>query len=275
MIMKNKTTTNLLAAVTLGFALPANGATLFNDSFDYGSSTDALTNVSNWTSNSSVLKFDHDGGLTNPNVTSSGGSMWLDFNDARDAANSTDFTTLDLTTLGQGDSVWMMSLFQYVGGNNSHTLTVAGGSVSEMGFGISSGGNVSVRATLNTTVNGNNSTGINLNDGTHFLLTRYTKGSGTSPTDSSVDLWVNPDNTSSVTALGTADWTLDSSDGDVKWGRDGNSLTSLTDVQPSQQGRIDEIRIATDFSDLALVPEPSTAVLSTIALLALAFRRRR
>jgi hypothetical protein len=197
-------------------------------------------------------------------------------NSARTASNGIDFTTLDLTTLGAGDSVWMAALFQYVGGNSSHQLLVSGGTVSEMGVTIAGGGGVSVEATLNNSVNTTNSTGLSLTTGTHLMLLRYTKGTGTSPVDSSVDLWINPANTGSIGGLGAADWTLDSNDGEVKWGRDGNSLTSISTVQPSQQGRTDEIRIATEFSELNLapIPEPSVALLGSLGLLALLRRRR-
>jgi hypothetical protein len=127
-------------------------------------------------------------------------------------------------------------------------------------------------------VNASNITGINLASGTYLMLARYTKGSGTSPINSAVDLWINPADTSSVAALGAANWTLDSGNGEVKWGRDENILTSIS-AQPSQQGRIDEIRVATEFSELNLaatvIPEPSTALLGGLGFLTLLLRRRR
>lgn len=273
--MKHINTTTICAIALLTGA--AQGAILFNDSFDYGSSDTGISSAGNWSSTSSVLKYDADGGLDVPQMSGeSGGAMWLDFNDSRTASNSADFTTLNLTTLGAGDSVWMTTLFQYVSGNTDHSLEVAGGSVSGMGFAVSGTGGVSVKATLNTTVNATNGTGITLTTGTYLMLARYTKGSGTSPVDSAVDLWINPADASSVSALGTADWTLDSGDGQVKWGRDGNSLTSISEATPSQQGRIDEIRVATTFSELnlAAIPEPSTALLGALGLLALLRRRR-
>jgi hypothetical protein len=267
-----------IALTAFGFlATPASATVLFYDSFDYGGSTTNIGAAGNWSSGSSVLKYDHDGGLTHPNVAgATGGSMWLDFNDARTASNGTDFTTLDLTTLAAGDSVWVMSLFQYVSGNSGHQLVVDGGSVSRMGFEIAGSGAVSVTATFNQTVNATNSTGLTLGSGTHLMLARYTKGTGTSPDDSSVDLWINPSNTASIAGLGSADWTLDSSDGQVKWGRDGNSLTSVSTVQPSQQGRTDEIRIATEFSELNLapIPEPSVVLLGSLGVVALLRRHR-
>jgi len=277
-MMLKTATAAVCAALVMGSA--AQGATLFYDSFDYGSSDLAIGSAGNWSSGSSVLKYDADGGLDSPVLDGeTGGAMWLDFDDARSASNGGDFTTLDLTTLGDGDTVWMASLFQYVSGNNTHSLEIAGGSVSGMGVAITGGGNVNVTATLDQSVNATNSTGINLASGTYLMLLRYTKGSGTSPIDSAVDLWIDPTDASSVAALGTADWTLDSSDGEVKWGRDGNSLTSITEAQPSQQGRIDEIRVATTFEELnttgGIIPEPASLALLGLGGLLIAGRQRK
>lgn len=274
--MKIKLPHLITCLAAFGFAGSLQAAVLFSESFNYGSSDTGISSAGNWSSISTVLKYDADGGLDVPQMDNeSGGSMWLDHNDAREASNSADFTNLSLTTLGAGDSVWMTSIFQYVTGNTAHSLEIQGGSVSGMGFSINGAGNVSVKATLDGSVNATNSTGINLSSGTYMMLARYTKGTGTSPNDSSVNLWIDPTNTSSVANLGTADWTLDSSDGLVKWGRDGNSLTSIDLAQPSQQGRIDEIRVATSFEELSLVPEPSAALFGGFALLALMLRRRR
>lgn len=276
-MMKTMVKTMMVCAVgALMTGTNLHAAVLFEDSFDYGDSTTAIGNAGNWSSGSGVLKYDHDGGLENDVMAGeAGGAMWLDYNDARSASNGTDFTSLDLSTLGEGDTVWFASLNQYVTGNTTHSIEIAGGSVSEMGFTIGGTGGVSVIGTLNTTVNAYNSTGINLSSGDYLMLLRYTKGSGTSPTDSQIDLWINPDDASSVSALGTADWTLDSGDGQVKWGRDTDSLTSISEAQPSQQGRIDEIRIGTEFSEMNLtaIPEPSTLALVGLGLFGAFFRR--
>jgi len=56
------------------------------------------------------------------------------------------------------------------------------------------------------------------------------------------------------------------------------SISGAGDVsvmaQPLQQGRIDEIRVATTFNEVINVPEPSVALLGAIGFLALPRRRR-
>ncbi|MCH7228707.1 Ig-like domain-containing protein [Haloferula sp. A504] len=257
--MRNPTRSLLhLLPLTL-LAGTAHAASIYDDSFNYGDATVAIGGLGAWSSGSSVLKYDHDGGLDHPAMSGeTGGAMWLDFTDARSASDSS--INFDLTTLSEGDAVWMAVLFQYVSGNTPHELEVSGGTVSAMGVTISSAGGVFVKATLNQTVNASNNTGLSLTDGTHLMLLRYTKGAGTSPVDSAVDLWINPADVSSPTALGTADWTLDSTDGQVKWGRDGNVLSSIS-ATPSQQGRIDEIRLATTLADVIAPASDTTAPL--------------
>jgi hypothetical protein len=258
----------LLAAGVIAGALGSAHATvIFSDSFDYGGTTTNIGSVGNWSSGSSVLKYDHDGGLEYATLAGeTGGAMWLDYTAER--SGSSNFTNFDLTPLEQGDAVWMAALFQYVSGNNAHSLAISGGTVSAMGVTITGAGDVVVTGTLNTTVSASNDTQIDLGTGTYLMLLRYTKGSGSSPVDSKIDLWINP----APASLGTADWTLDSDDGQVKWGRDGNALTGLS-ATPSQQGRIDEIRIATSLGEINLVPEPASMAL--LGLGGLMMLRRR
>lgn len=276
--MKIKNSKLLTTLCALGISAgSANAAVLFYDSFDYGASNININTgtVGGWTSGSGLVRYDASGGLNHPQMGgTTGGSMWLDFNAARFASNSTDFTSLNLTDLDSGGSVWMTTLFQYVSGNTAHSLSIPGGTVSNMGFSVSGAGNVSVTATFGNSVNASNATGITLTTGTYLMLVRYTKGTGTSPINSAVDLWINPADASSISALGTSDWRLDSTNGEVKWGRDGNILTSISNATPSQQGRIDEIRVATEFSELNMIPEPTTALLGSLGMLLLLRRRR-
>jgi hypothetical protein len=263
-------------AVTLVVGLigtSANAAVLFYDSFNYGPTTTGIASAGNWSSSSTVLKYDANTNLTHPAVgDSSGGSMWLDFNQSRTASNSTDFTNLALGGLGAGDTVWFASLNQFVGGNTDHLIHIAGGTVSGMGFTISPAGVVSVRASKSGSGANSENTGLSVADGVHLILLSYTKGSPVdSPTNSVVRLWINPQDASSETALGAADWTFSSS----LWGRDGNTLTGISPAQPSQQGRIDEIRVATTFEELNLIPEPASLGLLGLGGLLMLRRVRR
>lgn len=281
--MNHHKLTSLLAVAVFGFAGSSTAAAIFSDSFDYGASDISLNSagaIGNWgSSGSSLLIYDADGGLDHPQMSGeTGGALYRNYTTDRTISNSDinfDLSTTGTNSFGAGDTVWMASLFQYVAGGEQ-SLLISGGSVSGMGYTINSGGSVSVTATINATVNANNSTGLSLGTGTYLMLARYTKGTGTSPIDSSVDLWINPTNTSSVASLGAANWTLDSGDGQIKWGRDGNTLSSLSVTTPAQ-GRSDEIRIGTSFSDLnlAAVPEASTALLGAFGLALTLLRRRR
>lgn len=248
---------------------------IFSDSFDYGSSDLGFNSgsVGNWSSTSGVLKYDADGGLSTSTVSGSGGSMWLDFNDVRTAGNSD--PNLAYSTLGAGDEMWLSYLVDFTaGGAVTSSLELEGGTVSDIHVNITSAGSIVVDATLDTTLNNSNGTGLTLSTGVHHVLLRATKGTGTSPINSQLDLWLNPTDTSSVAGLGAAGWTLDSSDGQVKWGRDTDTFSSIT-ANPNEQGRLDEIRIATTFSELNLVPEPSSALLLGFAGGFALLRRRR
>lgn len=252
----------------------SHGASIFSDSFDYGGTDSSINGLGGWTVGSSVLKYDADGGLTAPKVAGAGGgAMWLDFNDARIANNAS--PNFVYSTLGAGDELWLSFVVDFTtGGTTGVSLDLEGGVVSDILFDISTAGAVSVGATLNSNVNQIHSTGLNLTSGTHHVLLRAIKGTGASPIDSQLDLWLNPTNTSNTIALGTSNWTLDSGDGQIKWGRDTDTFSSI-DAGPSSNGRIDEIRITTSFAELNLVPEPSSALMILLSGFFLLFVRRR
>jgi hypothetical protein len=262
-----------LAATTVA-ATSATSAVIYSESFDYGGTTADLSGIptSAWNDGTGTIQYDHDGGLSTATVTNTGGAMFR--------TTSSTFTTVDstpnfsYTTLGAGNEMWLSYLVDFTSGEtNPFALTLDGGSVSSLGIDFSTTAAVTVRATLDGTVNKANDTGLTLGNGVSHILLRATKGTGTSPVNSQLDLWINPSSVGSVGALGAASWTLDSGDGEVKWGRDGNTFSSII-AAPSAGGRLDEIRIATSFSELSLVPEPSTALLGALGFLALLRRRR-
>jgi hypothetical protein len=198
--------------------------------------------------------------------------MWLDFNASR---NGTD-PSIDLSfaTYGAGDEFWFATLFEYVGDTNDQVLTFQGGAVTALGFRIGSDRAVSVLASDNggsTTYHSTTATGVV--DGTYLMLARATLGDtfdSFGVTNSVVDFWFDPTDTSSVGALGTATFTTGA---DSKFGRSSQSITDVF-AQPSQQGRIDEIRLGTSLNQVINVPEPSTTLLGALGFLALLRRRR-
>ncbi len=272
--MKNVTAAAFYALVLV--AGSAHGGVLYSESFDYGPTGSGINGVGGWTSSSAVLVYDPTTNLSPPGLSNtSGGSMWLDFNLARTATDGT--INIDMSGYGSGDEFWFATAFQYVSGNTSHDLTFTGGSVTAVGFRIDGSGDVSILASDNGGASNTwHSTGVtSVTDGTYLMLARGTLGNtfdASGVTNSVVDFWFNPSDTSSVGALGAASWTTGA---DSKFGRASQSITGVL-AQPSQQGRIDEIRAATSLQEVVtLVPEPHPAILGGAGLALLMMLRRR
>ncbi|MBI1337154.1 MAG: PEP-CTERM sorting domain-containing protein [Phycisphaera sp.] len=276
----NKTNTLIATAAVVVIGIgTASAASIYSESFDYGSSDLPFNggNVGTWTSNSGVLKYDADGGLASSQLTGeTGGSMWLDYTAARTGNDSS--LNYAMSSMGIGNTVWVAALFQYVTGTGTdHILTIGGGVISSLGIAITSGGNVVVSAADPSNTNGavgSNSTGItNVANGTYLVLLRATVGSNsynnTGSPDSTVDFWFDP---SDVTNLGTPDWT---STGGSKFGRSTDTFSSVS-ATPSEQGRTDEIRIANSLAELgANIPEPASLALFALGGLMVLSRRRK
>lgn len=272
--MKNlfSITTLLAGALAVG---PAFAASLYSEGFDYGGANIGVAtgNLGTWTSNSNVLQYDWDGGLDVPTMNGeTGGALWLNFSDPRNASDSS--LNVDMSGLAAGGTIWMAAIAEYVSGTGTaHSIQAQGGSVTGIGFEITSAGDVRVYGSNNGSATTTTDTGINAASGTYLLLLRATKGNTTDSfgvNNSVIDFWFDPSDTSSVGALGGADWTTGA---DSKFGRDSQSLTSIF-AQPSEQGRIDEIRLGEDLIDVIGVPEPTSVALLGLGGLMLARRRR-
>ncbi|MFK7911230.1 MAG: PEP-CTERM sorting domain-containing protein [Akkermansiaceae bacterium] len=251
---------------------PLHAALIYNESFDYGGTTGNLDAVSSWGSASTFNDYVHDGGLDVAGMNGETGGAWFAERPGGNLTASLSTSTIDLSTISAGETIWAGVIFDYKTGGGTHSLSFGGGSVSGLGFLINAAGDVSVSASNNGGATSTNDTGVDATDGTYFLLLRATKGTGTSPTNSVVDFWFNPTDASSVGALGSADWTTGA---DSKWGRDSQTMSGISGLN-SSGGSMDEIRLGNDLVDVVgVVPEPSTTTLLGLGGLALILRRRK
>lgn len=272
----------LLTGLTAAPILKA--APIYSDSFDYGDADVTIGSLPNWNSGSGVLLYDADGGLAHPSLQQEkGGSMWLNYDEPRSATDSSINLDFDVDGLSPGDEVWLSSLFQYVSGSGSQIIRVTGGAVSALGFTIDGDGDVLVRAADSQNSNGDDNgdigTGVNVGSSgstPYLMLLRATIGTNSwnnsgSP-DSVVEFWFDPVDTSSVGALGAADWT--STGGVSKFGRSTDSFSSIF-AQPTAGGRIDEIRLGTSLVEVTgVIPEPGTLLVAALGSLMIVFRRK-
>ncbi len=253
-------------------------ALLYSESFDYGSSTQNIVNVSNWVTGSGVVDYDHDGGLSHPQLElESSGSIHHNFASGTRGGTNSDASFNPFPSDSAGAEYWIAGLLQINNhSGNTQVLFNNGQSVNRWGFGVDGSGNVILRASNNGGAETALDTGIDAAaDGSSYLfLSRGTVGTGSSPTNSIVDFWFNPADTSSVANLGAADF---STGADSKFGRDSGSYNSAS-ISLGFQNRADEIRFGESLEDVigAAIPEPGTfSLLLTAMGCFLLFRRKR
>ncbi len=276
----NKLLTTAVGAVfAAGSSLSA--ALLFSEGFDYGSSDISdIRNLSNYTGNTGVIDYDADGGLTSTAMNGEvGGALFYDFGSSgtRSVENS-DAVFDPYASASAGDTYWISGLIQYNTLGNVFILFENGETVNEWGFGIDAEGDVVLRASDDGAVQAALDTGVDAaaDGSTYLFVSRATIGNGTdSDKQSTVDLWFNPSDASSVGALGSPTF---STGADSKIGRSTGAYTELTfNPGGSPNARIDEIRFGDDLVDvIGVVPEPSTYgfLLGSLVLI-LALRRKR
>jgi len=286
--MKIRTTTAIVGVLAiLVSALTLRAEVIYSESFDYGTTSGVdLETVSNWDTPSTGDPRYSSSGLDVAGMSNeTGGRMINGGDNSRSRDTDYDFTigntpsaAVPMSDLAVGDSLWLAAIFDYkidgygegvTGVNYGFSLQVKGG-YSTMGAAIDPSGDVFV-ATTNTSTS--QDTGISVVTGTYLMLFKYTKGAADG-SGSSVDLWIDPANTSSEGSLGTADYTNNS----ITWGSDSDSLTQvLADLTVNGSG-FDEIRLATELSEAitnVTIPEPSTLILALLGLTGMLVRRRR
>ena len=262
----------LLIALASGLCLasPAGAEVLFQDSFEYGNTTQNIQDVSAWVTGSGVVMYDHDGGLTTAGLDGeAGGSMHHDYGSGN-RGGPVAVSVNPFPGTAAGSEWWFAGLLQVANNDGTTSVTFSNGqSVNHIGFGSDANGNIVLIASNNGGSAAAHDTGLDVTLGeTILFIVRGTKGTGTSPTNSFVDIWVNPSDTSSVAALGTPTWGTGT---DSKFGRETGAYTSVS-VGLSFQSRADEIRMGETLSDV-VIPEPAT--MSLLALGGLAILRRR
>jgi len=113
-------------------------------------------------------------------------------------------------------------------------------------------------------------------DGQTYLMLMRVQVDRTPSANETVDVWVNPENTSSVTALGSS--SLASTSGNADIVTSANTIWEFLVFGSNLSGTaFDELAVGTELHDVVpnAVPEPATLGVIALGLAALPFRRRR
>lgn len=176
--------------------------------------------------------------------------------------DSTEFANL-------GSEVWFSYAFSREEGSNNYNVFISNGNTNRY-FGLRSENDPSdeFRATLRfagSTVE-KSASAVTLTNGVDYFVIgkMFFNASG----DDRLDVWVNPGDFSSTSALGSSDMFVETA----------NTFTDFVDVWISNGANatynFDELRIGSELNDVSPIPEPSSLVLMGLAILGLTFLRR-
>lgn len=258
-------------AATVGLAATSANAALYQQSFDYGASVlDFGSDLSGdgWTDSTGLITYDPSGGLTYANhVGNTGGAWQMDHTSSVARSATQNIADIDLAgTAGQVSYFFALGKatnstnggsvkFESAGAVNDVTFTLSGGAISATVFGSGS----------SSVTSGTQSVA----DGESFaILVKATQSASASPTDSLMEVWLNPN----LLSLGAADFSTASKFGRHGAGQAMSSVNVAGTAGPDMYW--DELIWTTDFNDIA-VPEPGSLALIGLAGVMVMSRRRR
>jgi hypothetical protein len=268
--------TLLVTASPLLLASALQAQVVYNQSFDYeaGDNGNTFTDTNfpgeGWSSGTGVITYQHDAGLSYPGMSPAvaGGAMVYDFGGGTGSRSATQTDAfLDYGDFAAGQ-VYEFSALLKVERADFNEVSVAfnsGSVVNNVRFGLDQS-NIFVTAWMNGAATTATGPAWSL-DTTHAIMMRVTQGTGTSPTDSLVEIWFDPD----YSNLGSADFTSTS---DTRIGRSGasNAYTNVT----YGGSTIGNARVVWDEVNVTAVPEPATfAIFAGLLALGLVYVRRR
>lgn len=269
--MKTLPCTKYLAmAVALCVAPISQGALLFYQGFDYGSTGGDLTTIasSDWTSSATLTPNYTTSGLSYGNLAVSGGAAQTQSTWTSSVNTATqNFADIDISAKSE---VWISFLMEAPASVTSNASALFGANITRNSW------QTAVNYTAGTTYGSNTSYMANpganaIPDGTFaangtdtvLVVFKLTSGANT-------EVWLNPSISSTAPVAGTG----------LDIGSAGN-LTSINSIALSFQGQsflFDELRIGDTFLDVtpSNIPEPSaTAMLLGGSALGLCVLRRR
>ena len=183
------------------------------------------------------------------------------------------------TGLAAGDAVWFSARFRRDLGVNDFQLKFASDTGENNGWGFHVPANFNADPTFKLGASTKNDQvpdgGVAFENGTtYFVVGRMTIDTNdiNFEVEDTVDIWLNPAEDLSGAAVGSGD----STDTDFTASNDDYDFDRINIwAHQNLDVTFDEIRLGTEFSDVAVIPEPSTAALIVVGAALMCARRRR
>jgi hypothetical protein len=256
-------------------AAPA--AILFRESVDYAAADGSKAqDLPGYDGNTGVI-FYEDTGLGYPDLTgAAGGQLLYDFSTNTGNRSVDRAASVDFSFLNPGDQVYLFALGRVdaaIQGAGAELILdpASNKQVNRFAFGFDADNAYFRAQDSGADVVRIGDTPYSVGETVGFLI-RATRGTGTSPVNSSLEFWINPD----LSNLGAADTSMLSKA--LRPGASEAIEEMVFFAEVTGTVGFDEIIVATeleDFAATAVIPEPSTVVLMGVGVLALGVILRR